>query len=222
MSTEQADIYDELLPKIGDWENEELWPDEKLGEHLLASALLYEAEKQALRLRAAVPQLPAAELVPITVDLGAIAEATPYWTELLQTARAENPANAIVQEAVQCAAKGDTARAGRMLRHYILDGVQRERNAAAAAVRRHQKAKRQETLQVAIEGQEAPAEKYTDAEKSEWVRIAREKLKSGPAKKSDVARWVRKKVGGKVGPKEQVWKPSEKTIERAISHLWIK
>ena len=221
MSTEQADIYDELLPKIGDWENEELWPDEKLGEHLLASALLYEAEKQALRLRAAVPQLPAAGLV-LTSDLGAIAAAAPRWIELLQTARAENPANAIVQEAVQCAAKGEFVRAGRILRHYILDGVQRERDAAAATVRRQQRAQRQGTLRIANEEQEPPAEKYTDAEKSEWVRIAREKLKSGPAKKSDVARWVRKKVGGKVGPKGQAWTPSLKTIERAISHLWIK
>ncbi|MSQ67055.1 MAG: hypothetical protein EXR83_02500, partial [Gammaproteobacteria bacterium] len=173
-----AEWVDDNLHGLGpqthaEWADQERWPDEKLGEHLLASALLYEAAKQALRLRAAVPQLPAAELVPITVDLAAFAAAAPRWTELLQAARAENPANAIVQEAVQCAAKGEFVRAGRILRHYILDGVQRERDAAAAAVRRHQKAKRQETLQIAIEGQEPPPERYSAAEKGEWVRIAR-------------------------------------------------
>ena len=74
-----AEGVDDNLHGLGpqthaEWADQERWPDEKLGEHLLASALLYEAEKQALRLRAAVPQLPAAGLV-LTSDLGAIAAA---------------------------------------------------------------------------------------------------------------------------------------------------
>ena len=188
------DAWTQLLPSsLEDWEAK----SEELALRMLASFL------EHLRQASGAPTI-------------SFAEAKQVLEQVLSVA-SDNPANAVLQEALRCAASGDLKRSGDWLKHYMFDGSQRVRDAVHANIRRESKRKRCEVLDENRQSQ-PPAERWNEIEKAAWRREAQAYLKRNPDQsKSAAAGHVLNWLKNRASPL-----PSKRTVERAVQHLFKK
>lgn len=136
--------------------------------------------------------------------------------EQVQSVASAHPANAVLQEALRCAASGDLKRAGEWIGYLIADGVKRETDTVHAGIRRESKRNRCEVLEENRQSQ-PPAERWPKAEKDIWRNEAQAYLKRHPdqsmsATARHVLNWRWPNDDG----------PNERTVERAIQQLFKK